>query len=216
MAARTRAYPRDGASGGADRETRRLVAEPGLIAHEFDLPTAPGRPVSVEKVVAVATSRDRAQSTPALGARAHLARAPDFPGLAAHEHAWNELWERFGLDVAAGERQELTLNLHVFHVLQTVSGAGPDLDAGVPARGLHGEGYRGHVFWDELFVYPILTWRRPELTRDLLRYRYRYRRLDQARAAARAVGYMGAMFPGLQAGPRPELGGMLADLVLAA
>ncbi len=191
MAARTRVH-RDG--GGTDPGVRRLVTEPGLVAHEFDLAITPGRSVTVEKVVAVATSRDRAQSTPALGARAHLARAPDIPGLlTAHERAWQRLWERFGLDVAAGERQALTLNLHVFHVLQTVSGAGPDLDAGVPARGLHGEGYRGHVFWDELFVYPMLTLRRPELTRDLLRYRYR--RLDQARGAARDAGHPGAMFP---------------------
>ena len=78
-------------------------------------------------------------------------------------------------------------------MLQTVAAAGADLDAGVPARGLHGEGYRGHVFWDEMFVYPMLTLRRPELTRALLRYRYR--RLDEARAAARAAGLDGAMFP---------------------
>ena len=36
-----------------------------------------------------------------------------------------------------------------------------DLDVGVPARGLHGEAYRGHVFWDELFVFPFLNLRCP-------------------------------------------------------
>jgi trehalose/maltose hydrolase-like predicted phosphorylase len=85
------------------------------------------------------------------------------------------------------------LNLHTFHVLQSTAGASVDLDAGITARGLHGEGYRGHVFWDEMFVYPLLTLRRPQLTRDLLAYRYR--RLEAARAAARAVGASGAMFP---------------------
>lgn len=60
---------------------------------------------------------------------------------------------------------------------------GPGLDAGLPARGLHGEGYRGHIFWDELFVYPMLTLRRPELTRAFLLYRYRRR---AAHRAARA------------------------------
>jgi alpha,alpha-trehalase len=68
-----------------------------------------------------------------------------------------------------------------------------DLDVGVPARGLHGEAYRGHVFWDELFVFPLLNLRMPEITRALLRYRYR--RLDEARAAARVAGCRGAMFP---------------------
>ncbi|MDF2747997.1 MAG: haloacid dehalogenase [Propionibacteriaceae bacterium] len=49
------------------------------------------------------------------------------------------------------------------------------------------------MFWDEAFIYPLLTLRRPQLTRDLLAYRYR--RLDAARAAARAAGLPGAMFP---------------------
>ena len=68
-----------------------------------------------------------------------------------------------------------------------------DLDVGVPARGLHGEAYHGHVFWDELFVFPYLTLNLPELTRSLLRYRHR--RLPEARQAARDAGYEGAMFP---------------------
>jgi alpha,alpha-trehalase len=64
---------------------------------------------------------------------------------------------------------------------------------GVPARGLHGEAYRGHIFWDELFIFPFLNLRLPEITRALLKYRYR--RLPEARAAAAAAGYRGAMFP---------------------
>ena len=41
-----------------------------------------------------------------------------------------------------------------------------DLDVGIPARGLHGEAYRGHVFWDEMFVFPYLTLRMPDLSRS--------------------------------------------------
>ena len=63
----------------------------------------------------------------------------------------------------------------------------------MPARGLNGEAYRGHVFWDELYVYPFLNFRLPEITRELLMYRYR--RLGEARAAARRPGFAGAMFP---------------------
>jgi trehalose/maltose hydrolase-like predicted phosphorylase len=63
----------------------------------------------------------------------------------------------------------------------------------VPARGLHGEAYRGHIFWDELFIFPFLNLRFPELTRALLRYRAR--RLPAAREAARAAGCQGAMYP---------------------
>ncbi len=68
-----------------------------------------------------------------------------------------------------------------------------DLDAGLPARGLNGEAYRGHVFWDEIYGFPFFNVRLPEVTRGLLMYRYR--RIGEARAAAREAGFRGAMFP---------------------
>jgi alpha,alpha-trehalase len=77
--------------------------------------------------------------------------------------------------------------------LQTVSGNTVHLDVGVPSRGWHGEAYRGHIFWDELFIFPLLNLSVPELTRSLLMYRYR--RLPEARHAAAEAGYRGAMFP---------------------
>lgn len=187
-ALRTHVVGDRGASG------RRLIRQNDHTGHEITVGLVSGAPVTVEKIAAVATSRDRAVSTAALDAGTRILRTPGFEDLqATHERAWEELWERFGIGLQAGFRQSLALNLHIFHVLQTAAGAGPDLDAGLPARGLHGEGYRGHVFWDELFVYPMLTLRRPDLTRAFLLYRYR--RLDAARAAARAEGLVGAMFP---------------------
>ena len=68
-----------------------------------------------------------------------------------------------------------------------------DLDAGLPARGLNGEAYRGHVFWDEIYAFPFFNVRLPEVTRGLLMYRYR--RIGEARAAAQEAGLRGAMFP---------------------
>jgi trehalose/maltose hydrolase-like predicted phosphorylase/beta-phosphoglucomutase-like phosphatase (HAD superfamily) len=191
MAARTRVFRRDRPLA----PPRRVVGQPpDEVGHELDLELNVGEPVTVEKIIAVATSRDRAISTPALAVVAWAARAGDFAGLlAAHERAWARLWNDFAVAVHASQRARTALNLHAFHVLQTASAADADLDAGLPARGLHGEAYRGHVFWDEMFVYPMLTLRRPELIRALLLYRYR--RLGEARAAARAAGLRGALFP---------------------
>ena len=87
----------------------------------------------------------------------------------------------------------LPVAVQLFHLSQTLSPHTADLDAGVPARGLHGEGYHGQVFWDELFVFPFLNFRLPELTRALLRYRHR--RLPQARRRAAGRGLKGALFP---------------------
>ncbi|HKK09880.1 MAG TPA: glycosyl hydrolase family 65 protein, partial [Bacteroidales bacterium] len=67
------------------------------------------------------------------------------------------------------------------------------LDAGVTARGLHGEAYRGHIFWDELFILPFYFIHYPDVAKSLLMYRYR--RLDEARKYANEYGYEGAMFP---------------------
>ncbi|MET8651584.1 HAD-IA family hydrolase [Nocardia aurea] len=161
---------------------------------ELTLALAPSSPVVIEKIAAVATSRERGLSTAALAAVRRIDEAPRFGALVnAHMDAWSQLWDRFGIRLGDGRGHRLALNLHVFHVLQATVAACPDTDAGLPARGLHGEGYRGHIFWDELFVYPMLTLRRPELSRAFLSYRYR--RLPAARTAARALGLGGALFP---------------------
>ena len=91
------------------------------------------------------------------------------------------------------QRVQFLLRLHISHLLQTCSRLTPHHDAGVPARGLNGEAYRGHVFWDELYVYPFLNFRLPEITRGLLMYRYR--RIGEARASAQTAGFRGAMYP---------------------
>ena len=191
LAARTRAF--DGPELLAT--TRRLlVDEAGWVAHEFDLAATIGRAIRIEKVVVVRTSRDRAIASPSEAAETLLARTPGADNLlAAHERAWRILWDEFRVEMESSDRQSLALNLNTFHILQTLASVTADLDAGIPARGLHGEGYGGHIFWDELFVYPMLTLRRPDLSRALLGYRYR--RLDEAKYAARAEGIAGAMFP---------------------
>jgi trehalose/maltose hydrolase-like predicted phosphorylase len=188
-----------GAQDGAVVAPRRLVQEAGRVWHEFERAVRPGAPVAVDKVVALVTSRDVAISEPAVAAVELLADAPGFDGLVpGHELAWHQLWRRFRIDLAArhnptGAETLRTLRLSMFHLLQSVSPHAVDLDVGIPARGLHGEAYRGHVFWDELFVFPVLTLRAPALARAQLRYRIR--RLGAARRAARAAGHVGAMYP---------------------
>jgi trehalose/maltose hydrolase-like predicted phosphorylase len=81
----------------------------------------------------------------------------------------------------------------LFHVFQTLSPHVVDRDAAAGARGLHGEGYRGHIFWDEMFILPVTTLRLPEVTRAQLMYRYR--RLPAARRLAAEAGHLGAMYP---------------------
>jgi len=180
--------------GAAMAPASRFERQDGFGFHDLTAALQQGEPLVVEKSVAVASSRDRASETPAAAAAARLARIPPFDAaLAAHAEEWERLWDVFAVRLRPAGPHGLAVNVNTFHVLQTLCGADEDRDAGVPARGLHGEGYGGHVFWDELFVYPLLTLRRPELTRSLLAYRAR--RLPRARIAAADSGHAGARFP---------------------
>ncbi|MDH3250290.1 MAG: glycoside hydrolase family 65 protein, partial [Acidimicrobiia bacterium] len=190
MAARTRLV----SNGGAVRHRRHTVESEGFVAHDLTIDLAEGVPVTIDKIVTVSTSRDQAISTPALAVQTLIETAPAFDDLLAeHILAWEHLWTRFRLETGADDETRLAINLHVFHLLQTASKHTIDLDVGIPARGLHGEAYRGHVFWDELFIFPFLTLHLPDLTRSLLLYRYR--RLTQARVNAAAEGLDGALYP---------------------
>jgi trehalose/maltose hydrolase-like predicted phosphorylase len=125
-----------------------------------------GRATRVEKMVSFYTSQDRAIDEPLRAAGRSVARYGDFTqALARHRAAWDELWRTCDFRLPSEPRVELLLRLHTAHVLQVCSRHTSDLDAGVPARGLNGEAYRGHVFWDELYVYPFLNFRLPEITR---------------------------------------------------
>ncbi|MEV7282152.1 glycoside hydrolase family 65 protein [Streptomyces sp. NPDC093111] len=158
----------------------------------YRLPIGPGRSATVVKTLALRASTDRPVADPLVAALEDLRRAPAYPRLlTTHRAAWQRLWAQGELTVP-GEAGRV-LRLHLFHLLQTLSPHTADLDVGVPARGLHGEAYRGHVFWDELFVLPYLDLHFPEVARALLMYRYR--RLPAAREAARRAGGAGAVYP---------------------
>ncbi|HYO18646.1 MAG TPA: glycoside hydrolase family 65 protein, partial [Dermatophilaceae bacterium] len=191
LAARTRVLH----EGESVRVDRQMFHEPGLIAHDLTLELEQGRPATVEKIVALYTSRDRAVSESRAEAGLTATGAEGYEELLArHEGAWKSLWNRFNIELdVANARTETLLHLHIFHLLQTVSPHTINLDVGVPARGWHGEAYRGHIFWDEIFIFPFLNFQQPILAKALLDYRHA--RLNTARAAARQAGYDGAMFP---------------------
>ncbi len=189
-AARTRLFN----NGERVKARPKVVAEPAYVVQEFSLRLEEGQAATIEKIVALSTSRDRAISESGLEALKWVERAASFDELLKrHILRWDHLWRRCRIILKHSERVTMVLHLHIFHLLQTVSPHTIDLDADVPPRGLHGEAYRGHILWDELFIFPFFNLRIPDITRALLMYRYR--RLPEARWAARQAGYRGAMYP---------------------
>ena len=173
---------------------RNLFQAEDYIQQVLSFDVEQGEPVRIEKLVSLYTARDRAIYEPLTNAGKSVGRYPDFAeALERHTRAWDELWRSSDVVVPGNERVQHLLRLHISHILQVCSLHTTNHDAGVPARGLNGEAYRGHVFWDELYVFRYLTSRLPEITRELIMYRYR--RLGEARAAASEAGYRGAMFP---------------------
>ncbi|MFP3908064.1 MAG: glycoside hydrolase family 65 protein, partial [Acidimicrobiales bacterium] len=183
------------AAGAAGTEAEvRATTDGNVVGHHLSFDLEQASPVTVEKVAAIHTSRDHAVTEIGTDARARVERAATFDQiLAPHVVAWSHVWNRAHLDASVDESTAMAINLHLFHLSQVVSKHSTEVDAGVPARGLHGEAYRGHIFWDELFILPLLAVRWPGLARGHLMYRYR--RLDEARHAAAEEGYRGAMFP---------------------
>ena len=189
-AARTRVF-------AADRRLqveRRLYQVEDYIQQVLAFDVQQGTATRVEKMVAFYTSRDPAVSDTLVRAARSAARHADFAAaFERHTAAWDELWQVCDMRVSGEESVQQLLRLHIAHVLQVCSRHTADLDAGMPARGLNGEAYRGHVFWDEIYAFPFFNVRLPEVTRGLLMYRYR--RMGEARAAAHEAGFRGAMFP---------------------
>lgn len=181
---------RQSAHGQIRRQNWIDTGTAGLL--HLEAAVSPATPLRINKTAAIASSRDPAIDTAAAAALRHLDAVPPDRIRLRHEAAWQRLWERYGIEIDADPQSQAVLNLHVFHVLQAVSDHTPE-GAGIPARGLHGEGYLGHVFWDELFVLPVLGLRNPQIARTQLDYRWN--RLEAARAAAAEAGLPGARFP---------------------
>ena len=166
----------------------------GAIHHLFCCEVAAGETLVTDKIVAIHTSRDPAPGDPLVAACDKVKHYADFDAVRKPSAcAWEKLWEKMDIKVEGDRHGQKLVRLHIFHTLATASPHNVGIDAGIPARGLHGEAYRGHIFWDELYILPLFNLHFPEVTKAVLMYRHR--RLEKARAYAREYGYSGAMFP---------------------
>ncbi len=174
--------------------SREIVHDVGLVYEQFTFQAEEGRSYTLEKIVSLFTARDRDILDPQAASQDSLSRAGSFADLLeSHKRAWRALWDKADFRIQGDRFAQQMLRLHIYHLLCTASPHNRHIDAGMPARGLHGEAYRGHIFWDELFIYPFYNLHFPEISRALLLYRYR--RLEGAREYAHQNGFRGSMYP---------------------
>jgi len=168
--------------------------EKKAIFQEYRIEVNKKQKYIIDKNVSIYTSQDKDTDNPLKSAIESAKKCPSFTSLyESNKKVWSDLWNMFDIKVEGHTFSQKALRLHIFHLLETASIHNTKLDVGIPARGLSGEAYRGHIFWDEIFILPVYDFRIPEITQFTLLYRYR--RLGQARKYASENGYKGAMFP---------------------
>ncbi len=171
-----------------------IEAGPGWISQTFETKGLEGEEIILEKLVSMASSRDPGIDD-ALGVAKEIILQMGSFGkeLALSSSAWNEIWNEIDVSIEGDREAQRLVRLHLFHMMVSASAHHAGLDAGIGPRGLHGEAYRGHIFWDELYMLPLYNLHYPQVARSVIMYRYR--RLEAARSAAKEQGYEGAMFP---------------------
>jgi beta-phosphoglucomutase family hydrolase len=182
--------------GGKMVNVRRVVTKDmGIISEDLVFDAKEKEAYVCEKLVSIYTSRDAdIKGDPEENAKRSLLHIKSYDKmLRSHKNEWRKLWDRADYVISGDRYSQKVVRLHIYHLLVTASIHNPHIDAGMPARGLHGEAYRGHIFWDEVYILPFYFLHFPRVARALLMYRYR--RLDAAREYARENGYHGAMYP---------------------
>ncbi len=107
-------------------------------------------------MVSLYTSRDPGVDDP-LGRAGHTMDHMDGYGEEGDRSAgsWSKIWEEIDIRIGGDREAQRLVRMHLFHMMVTASGHHAGLDSGIPPRGLHGEAYRGHIFWDELYILPL-------------------------------------------------------------
>jgi trehalose/maltose hydrolase-like predicted phosphorylase len=179
---------------GAKVLTSRVLNDHSKITREICISTVKKKAVTVEKTSAVFTEKSETRAKLWKKAARYVSGAPSFEiMLREHRSEWRKLWKACDINIQGDNFSQTILRFNIFHLLQSASKHNAEIDAGLGPRGLHGESYRGHIFWDEIFFMPFFSSHMPKTAEALLMYRYR--RLDAARKYAAANGYSGAMFP---------------------
>lgn len=161
-----------------------------------------GKSVTLYKYIAYQTSRTAQPDEMCMRAERTLDRAIHMEFIKLLEEQRNFLdsfWSSSDIEVTRhpdpGDCSPLqvqqAVRFNLFHVLQASARAEEN---GIPAKGLTGQAYEGHYFWDtEIFVLPFLQYTAPQVAKNVLGFRYGL--LDMARKRAHELNQPGAMFP---------------------
>lgn len=157
----------------------------------------PGQPILITKYLSYHTSRHAPLSDLLDRCERTLSRAVQTGFSALRKSQRKHLdyfWDRADVQVDVGRMSERTQQAIRWNLFQVAQATWRAEGSGVPAKGLTGQGYDGHYFWDtEVWILPFLAYTQPRIARNLLRFRHSM--LDLARSRARQLDQRGALFP---------------------
>jgi kojibiose phosphorylase len=160
----------------------------------------PGDEYTIEKYVAIDRSMERVHKI-----LNELTSSSFEKILTDHKDAWSKEWNGLGIKLDGDKDFEKSLIFNTFHLLQLYNDEAEYFM--LPARGLHGYGYHGHVFWDaDVYALPFYLLIKPEAAKKMLKFRCKT--LDAAKINAKQHGFKGAQYPwestddGLEATPK--------------
>lgn len=176
----------------------RLV-EAGRVIEQFELKVEKGKDYNLTKYVCLFSSRDMDEDK----VKGEVLKDYLLEKLVeAVETGWQQLlaeqreflrryWDSVDVKIYGDISLQQAFRFNAFHLLQST---GRDGRTSIAAKGLTGEFYEGHYFWDtETYVLPFYLYSQPEIARQLLLYRYHT--LEEARANARRMKLKGALYP---------------------
>ncbi|QQE76864.1 beta-phosphoglucomutase [Alicyclobacillus sp. SO9] len=164
-----------------------------MASAEYTVDALEGVPVRLHKWVAYYTSKDYDEHELVQLARAEVAEARElgYDKLTAEQRDFlYEYWKHTDIQIEGDPALQQSLRFNAFHLLQSV---GRDGKTNIAAKGVTGEGYEGHYFWDtETYIFPFFLYTHPDISRKLLEYRYTT--LDKARMRAKELAHKGALY----------------------
>ncbi|WP_094243391.1 glycoside hydrolase family 65 protein [Tetragenococcus halophilus] len=155
-----------------------------------------GTKVELEKKIAVITSRDIPEEQ-------HVKAAEDILNnyknetfaqhLARQIEKWRQRWKQADIEISGDDEAQQGIRFNLFQLFSTYYGEDERLNIG--PKGFTGEKYGGATYWDtEAYAVPVyLAVAKPEVTKNLLKYRYN--QLEGAYLNAQRQGLKGALYP---------------------
>ncbi|MEE8823674.1 trehalose 6-phosphate phosphorylase [Lentilactobacillus sunkii] len=177
-------------------ETKKLIdttTEEGKVEQTLSINVEPGKSYEFEKNVTIFTSKDEDNHLE-VQAQKELDASSFDDTLSDSQKFWTNVWQHSDIIIDNDLTSQKLTRVNIFHMLVTSAAlASGKLDASVGARGLHGEAYRGHIFWDVTFDLPFYAIHYPAIAKQCLLYRYN--RLGEARKYAKSEDKQGSMYP---------------------